>query len=893
MRPHWPSVFGRARADRGALLLCAAVVALVAMLAGAVPVLLRGIADDAVADAVRRAGEDADVTATMRWEPDAGRSGRFRTPQLAQDVEAFRLRAEGELDPGLRAVLAPPVASVISPTLRIARADAARTFRLAYLDAGGEPGVTWTAGTAPGAAVTGTDDAELPDQRSRLVRIGISEATAAALRVGPGDRIPLLDQHGAPKEVEVTGVFRAMDRADPVWRPAPWLLEPDPGTARMRTVRLGGLLSRESLPDARLAFEPDELRPVVTFAPRPEAFTLRVAQAVGPAAVALEANSPSSSTFSSESSWNTQLDAVLRDVTGQVDAAAVQMSVLLIGVIAVGALVLLLVTDLLVARRAPALALARRRGAALPVLGAELLLESAAVAVTAAAAGLLLARALVGAAAWAWAVPVALTAAAGPPLLGLRAAGHGTHDRRTSAHPAARRFAARTRQLRRLAFEGAVLVAAAAAVVALRQRGGPVDGGATLPASAPTFGAVAAGLALARLVPPGLRLIQRGMLRSRFPIAVFGLTRAVAAAGRGLPLVTLVCAAALASCSLTVGATVEAGIRDAAWRSVGADARVDVADGSADETARRISAAPGVRQVVAAQVTDAAEVVTAETSVPARLIAVDVRGFDRLRAGTPLAGVAAPAQLTGPAAGGLPALVRSADGRLRPGMSLELSRAGAPPIKLTAVGAAPSLDGADDVVLVDAAALAAAGMPVVPNTLWVTGPGAQQAAAAAAAGPTVLRDDVLRSLRDAPLVAGLIRLTRVSAMALVALGVLGLILGAATQAPQRRQTLSRLRTLGLRRRDAGRVTAGELLPVVAVAGLVGPLSGVVLAAVTIGGLALPVDPGPAAEPILTPPWAGLGLIPVALLVAGAAVAGAESTRRGGGRLAAALRVGDG
>ncbi|GAA3265242.1 ABC transporter permease [Dactylosporangium vinaceum] len=890
MRLHWPSVRGRARADGGALLLGAAVVALVAMLAGAVPVVLRGIADDAVADAVRRAGDDADVTATMRWESDAGRSGRFRTPGLADDVEAFRLRAQGELGPGLRAVLAPPVASVITPTLRIARTDLARTFRMAYLSAGAEPGVTWTAGGAPGPTVTGADDAELPDQQGRLMHVGLSEATAAALRVGPGERIPLLDEHGAPKEVEVSGVFRATDSADPVWRPAPWLLEPDPGTDRVRAVRLGALLSRDSLPDARLAFEPDELRPAVTFAPRPAAFTMAVARTAGPAVVALEAKSPSPSSFSTKTTWNTQLDAVLRDVTGQVDAAADQMSVLLLGVIAVGVLVLLLAAELLVRRRAPALALARRRGAALPVLGAELLLESAVTAVAAAGAGLGLARVLAGGAAWGWAVPVAVAAAAGPPLLGVRAAGHGTRDRRTSAHPAARRFAARTRQLRRLAFEGAVLAAAAAAFVAFGQRGGPAGGGAALPAGAPTLGAVAAGLLLARLVPPGLRLLLRGVLRSRFPTAVFGLTRAVAAAGHGLALVTLTCAAALASSSLTVGATVEASIRDAAWRTVGADVRVELADGTADDTARRIAAAPGVRQVVAAQVTDVVDVATADSSVPARLVVVDIGGLDRLRAGTPLPGVPAPAA---PAAGGVPALVRSATGRLRPGMSLTLTRAGAQPVALTAVGAAPEVGGAGDVVLVDAAALAAVGTPAVPNTLWVTGPGARQAVTGAVAGHTVVRDDVLESLREAPLVAGLLRLATTCAVTLVALGMLGLILSAVMQGPQRRQTLSRLRTLGLRGRDARRVVAGELLPAVVVTGLLGPLAGVVLAGVTIGGLTLPVGPGPAADAVLTPPWAWLGLIPVALLVAVAAVTAAESARPGRGRLAAALRVGDG
>jgi putative ABC transport system permease protein len=892
MRLHWPSIRGRARADSGALLLSAAVVALVALLAGAVPPLLRGIADDAVEDAVRRAGDDADVTATARWDPDLGPKGRFRASRLAEDVEAFRLRALSELEPGLRAVLASPVASVTSPTLRVVREDRARTFRMAYLTAGTEPGVTWLAGGAPGPAVPGADDAEVPYQTAWLVRVGLSESNAAALGVGPGDRIPLVDERGTPKDVEISGIFRAMNSADPQWRLAPWLLEPDPGTDRTRTVRLGGLLSRDSLPDARLAFEADDMRPAVTFAPRPEAFTLDNASAIGAAAVALEAGSAAPSAFGTASSWNTQLDAVLRDSAAHIDAAAVQMSVLLIGIIAVAVLVLVLVADLLIRRRAPALALARRRGAALPVLGAELLVESAVTAVVAAAAGLALARAVVPGIAWAWVVPVVLAAAAITPVYGMHTAGRATRDRPVSANRAARRFAARTRHLRRLVLEGAVVAAAAAAFVALYQRGVHPEGGAALPASAPTLGALAGALVLARLLPPGMRLLLRQALRSRHPFAVFGAARAASTSGRVLPLVTLVSAGALASFILTVGATAEAGIRDTAWQTVGADARLDLADGSADGPARQIAAEPGVRQVATAQVTDAVEVATADVTVSTRLVVVDAAGFGRMLADTPLPGAPSLARLTAPAGGGVPALVRSAGGSLRPGMSLELRRAGEPAIPLTAVGTAPAVGGAADVVLVDAAALAAAGMPVAPNTIWVTGPGAQRAAAATTTGHTVLRTDVLRSLRGAPLVSGLLRLSVASVVTLMALGLMGLMMGAAAQAPERWLTLSRLRTLGLRLRDARRVAAGELLPVVAIAGLTGPLLGVLLAGTALGPLSLPRVTGQVTDQVLAPPWGWLGCVPMVFLAAVAVVVSTESARRRRGRLATALRIGE-
>src|SRR6185312_6485923 len=94
---------------------------------------------------------------------------------------------------------------------------------------------------------------------------------------------------------------------------------------------------------------------------------------------------------------------------------------------------------------------------------------------------------------------------------------------------------------------------------------------------------------------------------------------------------------------------------------------------------------------------------------------------------------------------------------------------------------------------------------------------------------TVLREDVLRARRAAPLTSGLLTLAWVSAATLLALGLLGLALGASASAPERWQTLTRLRTLGLRPRDARWIAAGELLPPVMVTVVAGPLLGVLLA----------------------------------------------------------------
>ncbi|UWZ59838.1 ABC transporter permease [Dactylosporangium aurantiacum] len=913
MRPptlHWPSIRGRARADAGPLLLAAAVVAAVALLAGAVPPLVRATADDAVRDTVRRAGDNADVRVHARFERDDGPTGgRLRAPLLADEVDDFRDRASFELGAGLHAVLQPPVAFVTSPVLSVTDGSVLRTFQLAYLATdGGGPAVTWVAGTAPGpAAAAGTGRLVVAPYVGPPwpVQIGLSETDAAALGLSPGDTVPLKDSHNQVKDVRVSGVFRPADDADPAWRLAPSVLRPVAGADGVGTTRLGGLLSRDSLPDARLAFEQDQLERTVRFAPQPEALTWSTASTLAANVVQLKATSGASNGPDEALRWESQLDAVLRDARTQVNAAAAQASVLLTGIVSATVLVLLVAAGLLVHRRGPTLVAARHRGAALPDLGAELFIESAAAALAATAIGLLLARAVAPGVAVLSVLPLAAAAATAAPALGVLAAARATNDRRAPANRSARRWTLRTRQLRRAALDVAVLVAAAGALVALHQRGitpagtaAVPDGGAGLPTSAPALGALAAALLLLRLLPAGTHLALRRALRSRRPLAVFGAARAAATATRVLAPLALVTATALASFALTVDATAGQGLTDGSWRTVGADARLDVAAAAATSTpalAARVAAAPGIDQVVVAQVTDRARVI-ADTAVTApRLVVVDAAAFQRLLATTPLPDVPALARLADPAPGDVPALVLSGDGSLQPGMRLQLPQpGGAPAIRLTAVGAAPAIGDATDVVVVDRAGLAAAGLPTVPNTVWVTGPGTAAAVAAAGDGGAnvVLRADVERARRAAPLTAGLLRLARTAAATLLVLGLLGLALGAAAGAPQRWQTITRLRTLGLRPRDARWIAAGELLPAVLLAAVGGPLLGALLARLTLGPLQLRLLTRQTVDPAVALPWGWLALLGGVLLAAVAVVVPVEAALRRRRQLGEVLRAGE-
>ncbi|MDG4779991.1 ABC transporter permease [Micromonospora sp. WMMD961] len=907
---HWPSIRGRGRADAGPLLLTAAVVAAVALLAGAVPALFRAAADDAVQDTVRRAGRDANVLVHADWERDNGPTGgRVRMPRLADDVDDFRARATYALGPDLDAALLPPVAAVNGPILSITDGSVPRTFQFTYLsdDLGG-PEVTWTAGSAPGP--TASDEyVETPyDGPPWPVQVGLSEADATALGLGPGDRIPTKDGQGRATDVRISGVYRPTDSADPAWRLAPALLSPVPGADGVGITRFGGLLSRASLPDARLAVNEDQLRRTVHFAPFPDALTWDATAPLASQVVTLKATSGSSNDRDQSLRWESQLDTALRDARTQISVSSAQAAVLLAGVLTATALVLLLAADLLVRRRTPALSAARQRGAALPDLGAELIIESTVVSLSAAAVGLTLARAAAPGVSWTWAVPVVLAGAVAGPAFGTLAAARASRDRRQPANPAARRWIRATGQLRRAAVEAAVLIAAVAAFITLHQRGllpvapagdtGEPTGDLILPISALSLGALVGALALLRLVPVGARFALRQALRSRRPLAVFGAAQAATTAGRALPLLVLVSTTALTSFALILGTTITRGMADGSWSTVGADARLDIgtdAETATPALAERIAAAPGVGQVVVAQVTDSARVFTESTPLTPRLVIVDTAAFQRLLATTPLPDAPALARLRapGPGPGIVPALVRSSDGELRTGTQLQLPRDGAPAIHLAAVGTAPSVGGAGDVVIVDAAALAAAGLPAVPDTVWVTGPGAARAVSnSGVTADVVLRADVLRAQRAAPLTAGLLGLAWTAAAVLLALGLLGLALAAAAGASQRWQTLTRLRTLGLRPRDARWVAAAEVLPPVVVAAVCGPLLGALLARLTLGPLDVRLLTGQGADPAAVLPWWLLGLVSVALLAAAVTVVPVESALRRRDRLSEVLRAGE-
>jgi len=900
---HLPSILGRAWADRVPLLLAGLVVALATLLASALPQAMRSTADEAVNEAVARAGANAAITVTAPFDWELDMSGaRTRPARTVEIVGDYAERARSRLGPDLAAALRPPLIAVTSATLQVSDHGPGRVMQLAYVDGGNGGRVDWTAGGPPKASVPEAEAATAV--RTGIepwpVQIGLSEQTAKELGAAAGDRIQVEDSGHKAIDVRVSGIFRPLQPADPAWQGAPELLQPLVSADGTGTrIEMAGLMSKDSLPDGRLALDENDMKCTITFIPEPLKLGWRNAETLAATVVALEGGSGGASATGGSFKWESGLDAVLQAVRAQVAAASAQASVLLVGLVATAVLVLLLAADLLVRRRERVLAGTRMRGASLAGIGAELLIESITVTLAGAAVGLLLARALAGGYSWAWLAPVVLVAILGGPVLGTRAAARATRGRQAPANRSARRLALRTEQLRRAALEITVALAAAAAFAALRQRGvvpaGPDEDGNILPAVAPTLGAATGALILLRLLPLVVQLALTRASRSRGSLPLFAAARAAVTAARPLPLVILIMSSALLTFALAVSSTENDGQAVGAWRTVNADARMDVTpDASVGALAQRVSASNGVREVVVARVADHVNLLSDTIVSNVRLVVVDAAAFRRLLADTPLPDAPQLDRLEAAGAGGrVPALLRSADSALGRAKSLSV-RWNDAEIDLTAVGTAPTVgDGLGDVLIVDATAFAAAGAEAAPNTVWVSGPRAAEAVKAAARSSDVvtLREDVLAARRSAPLAAGLLHLAEASIVVLLLWGLLSVVLGAAASAPARGEMLARLRTLGLRPRESRRVAAGELLPPVIVGAVGGVAIGVLLAHASLGLLALRLLTGQTTDPALVVPW--MSVVPVVVLMAAVVVVVlVESSLRRRERLGLVLRAGN-
>jgi len=282
--------------------------------------------------------------------------------------------------------------------------------------------------------------------------------------------------------------------------------------------------------------------------------------------------------------------------------AAVQraLSLMFVSLAVIGAVVVLLGARLVTEHRRGEFALMRARGASLGQVAAVAGRGGAAAVVPAA---LLAAGAAVlltpGPASWLsiWlAAGVIGTALAGPPLL---AAWQHRARRAAALGPAARR---RMSAARRWVADGALVCAAVAGLIILRDQGLPPPGSVDLFTSlAPVLAAIPVALLVVRTYPLVLRQLTKMAGRRRGVVMVVGLARGSSAAQADtLTAFALILAFAVVAFAAMARAGVARADISASWQAAGADAVVaapPTGPGLTTAAQHLITGVPGVQRV--------------------------------------------------------------------------------------------------------------------------------------------------------------------------------------------------------------------------------------------------------------------------------------------------------
>ncbi|MEV4949259.1 FtsX-like permease family protein [Streptomyces sp. NPDC053755] len=743
-------------------------------------------------------------------------------------------------------------------------------------------------------------------------------AKSLRLKVGSVVHIPALFSE-TPLAVTVTGIVEPLRPQGAYWSVEPLLRTPahavKPGGMEAKYYWQAGLLLPPAAGPVLLASTGDP-EPYWRLAPsgghlhardEPRLSEAIASLSSGPGLVRVrEAIGPTGAVA-------TGLDEIVGSYRGMREAVAPVVAVAAFGIGAVVGVVLALTGGLFAARRTAELGLLRSRGGSLAGIGGRLLGETSVLALPAAGLGLLLAAlALPGARllpSLAAAGAVALFACLALPLRAVvahrRPLTHGGREDLVDARPSRGRTVA----------ELTLLVLAVAAVAALRRRGTD-DAGDHLVSAAPVLLALIAALVLVRLQPLPLRWAARPARRLRGAVGHLALARAGRSSATGaLPLLALLVALTTAA----FGGSVLAGVADARDRAAlletGADARVTGAVEAAPVPAglaRSVRGVPGVRDVAAVQIEYGVALPVGTGRSPQTLstplVGVEPGSYARLARWTGFGPFPA-GLLASTGTGGRIDHQRVLPAIASPGVAERLgtrprdlmTAAGEFKVRIVAVrSTTPALTGAD-FLLVNAADLTRR----ADTTLLVSGPSVDGAAlrAAVAAGPggfTVgLRAERRASYVDSPMQSGAERIYLAAVGTGAGYVVLAVLLSLLQSSPERVTLLTRLRTMGLTRRQGRRLLGLEALPQALLAAVGGTLVGwatILLLApgVDLVRLALSATPGLVSldgAPLRADPWSlALPAVGVVLLSGAAAMIQAWWSARTGS--IKELRAGD-
>ncbi|MFG2055146.1 FtsX-like permease family protein [Micromonospora sp. NPDC048930] len=771
------------------------------------------------------------------------------------------------------------------------------------------PAATLVEGRWPEAGVTGEG----------AIEVALAETVAGPLKVRAGDRfrLAILDRDNQPmrtRTVELVGVFRPTDPGDGIWDALPTMLRLTPPEGDGDPYLAVGYTADAGFDAAATAGWP------ITFAWRyrvaPDRLNPGQLGAMIDGIAALERTRPAGLTLTQG------VDIPLRRFAESLASARTLLAVIAAGLLATLAGLTLLAARLAARRRRAEYQLLRARGGSTGAVLRRGLAESALVLPLAAGAGWLLGGRLPGAGTeLRWVLLAGVLATLVPPVTALTAARGG--DGRADL------VGARSTTIR-LTVEATVLGVAALGAFLLRRRGLTLDGSVDpLLVSVPVLLAVAAALLALRAYPWPLRLLSRAAARARGSVAFLGTARAGRAAATG-PLVVVVLAIATAAFCGVVAAGIEAGRDRAAARAVPGDVLVR-GERFAPDTTEALAALPGVRAVTpllaeADQRPYADQAGRFGGVGGTRVLLVDGARFAEVarRAGVQVT-VPDPAPATGAGSTPLPVLVSPAlaeefaeagladrDGRRPAWVDVQGNRL---PVRTAAtVDAFPLVDqGVERFLVAPWPALPAdAPHPLAPTGFLLAGERVDPAAVARAADegqqryqragtvtggerprqPEVLTRSAVRADLGGSGVNGLLVFGfTIGAVGGGLLGLLALAFAVLAGARGRGQVLSRLRTMGLSRRQWRGLLLVELTPLVLVSVLTGAVVGALLPLLLTPVLGLPAFTGGVAVPVRFEPGLVAGVLGLAVLALGFAVA-VEALNNRRMRLGEVLRLGE-
>ncbi|MEU8420953.1 FtsX-like permease family protein [Micromonospora sp. NPDC048835] len=829
----------RVRAYGGQFLLLAVLTLVVTLLISGVPRLVNRLAEEGLRTQLS-SELDARRDLTYTTSPQEATGRRTAMGDAAERFEAL----SAEMPPQVRAAVTERWYTVETAETRVVGPDLAARNLLVDLGLRAVPDIQSNSTLVDGAWPSET---YVPD-RPIEVALDVDVARKLNLRAGSALRIGRADDtgrvvNGVP--LVVSGLFRPVDRTNGIWDGLPQLLQIIEPPGDGMPFIMFGVVAQSAL--NKRAVEGWPIQSTWRYRLGVDRVDARELDHLIDGLQVMQRTQPAGLTLTQG------VDVPLRAFAAQIDAVRTLLAVIAAGVLATLAGLIVLAANSAIRRRRSEFALLRARGGGATAGARRSLAESVLVVPIAAVLGWWLGTLFPGAPdpTTPYLVVATVLVTLALPVATLA----------VPAGAAARRDLVRVRpSARRLTAEVSLLLLAGFAAVLLRRRGltlGEVD---PLLVSVPVLLAVAAAVLALRAYPWPLLLVSRLAARTRGSVAFLGTARAGRAAVAA-PLVVVVLAIGTAAFCAVVAAGVDASRGRAAAQIVPADAVIR-GERFAPDTIDELGRLPGVSAVTRVLFEADERLAVDEIGTDARagqtdVLLVDGSGWDRVARESHV-DVPVPAALrtARPGPGPLPAVVS-------PAVAADLTKAGLEDSAFISVQGQryefrvagtqdrfPLLaENARRFVILPWQALPQRNTTPAPTSLLLAGDSLdaealrvagdqgqeryQQAGAVTGkermTGVTVeTRADVRRGLGEGGANGVLAFGFVAGAVGGTVLGLLAIAFTVLAGARARGQVLSRLRTLGLSRRQWRGLLLVELTPLVAVSVLTGALVGAVL-----------------------------------------------------------------